>query len=385
MKLYVSLIAAMLFSLTVIGEIVRIYPEMDAFVGSKYQTSTVGDTKTIRIGGWGDEYVGLWRFDVSTIPKGSIINNAWLYMYPDEDANDKENKLVTSCDIMLLTKSWKEDGTRYSNIRGNNYGKIKLSENDGFTFDAKEFVQNWMNGSNYGIALIPNQTRNNYYHFPSREARGGSKPRIVVNYTEAPPSFKMPLPSGKSWQLTVEPGGGKFYGGSDDPYHKGEKHYSLDFVPRYLTSSKKVVTATDVSILAMAGGYVLEVGNDRNNPNGYYVKIDHDGDGDKRTGFQTVYGHTQDTPLVKKGSTVVQGQKLGIMGNTGISFGTHLHVSFYYRSTAKAIWDGTDNGLSIGDDKELNSVTMEDRYLWTYKLGSPKSEPVYYPSSNIEK
>ncbi len=51
---------------------------------------------------------------------------------------------------------------------------------------------------------------------------------------------------------------------------------------------------------------------------GNFVKIDHG------SGYATLYAHL-DTVTVKNGDPVVQGQVIGTMGNTGRSFGMHLH------------------------------------------------------------
>ncbi|RAP74247.1 peptidoglycan DD-metalloendopeptidase family protein [Paenibacillus montanisoli] len=45
-------------------------------------------------------------------------------------------------------------------------------------------------------------------------------------------------------------------------------------------------------------------------------------------GYETVYGHLSKIS-VKKGQTVEKGQQIGIMGNTGHSFGTHLHFEVH--------------------------------------------------------
>lgn len=51
---------------------------------------------------------------------------------------------------------------------------------------------------------------------------------------------------------------------------------------------------------------------------GNYVKIDH------QNGYQTLYAHLANTPL-RVGDRVCAGQQIGYMGNTGRSFGAHLH------------------------------------------------------------
>ncbi|WP_219834655.1 M23 family metallopeptidase [Paenibacillus sp. R14(2021)] len=47
-----------------------------------------------------------------------------------------------------------------------------------------------------------------------------------------------------------------------------------------------------------------------------------------QNGYETYYGHLSKI-LVKKGQSVEQGSKIGIMGNTGHSFGTHLHFEVH--------------------------------------------------------
>lgn len=46
------------------------------------------------------------------------------------------------------------------------------------------------------------------------------------------------------------------------------------------------------------------------------------------TGYIFVMAHMKSVPPVKKGDKVKKGQKVGIMGNTGNSFGEHLHIEF---------------------------------------------------------
>ena len=71
--------------------------------------------------------------------------------------------------------------------------------------------------------------------------------------------------------------------------------------------------------MASQGGTVITAGW---NGGGYgnYVVIDHG------NGYRTLYAHMlNNSVVVKAGDRVKQGQKLGIMGSTGRSTGTHLH------------------------------------------------------------
>lgn len=53
---------------------------------------------------------------------------------------------------------------------------------------------------------------------------------------------------------------------------------------------------------------------------GWYCKISH---GDM--GFSTLYAHLRSQPIVHPGDTVVKGQLIGYMGQTGATTGVHLH------------------------------------------------------------
>jgi murein DD-endopeptidase MepM/ murein hydrolase activator NlpD len=55
---------------------------------------------------------------------------------------------------------------------------------------------------------------------------------------------------------------------------------------------------------------------------GYCVIIDHG------NGVETVYGHSSKL-LVKEGQVVQAGEPLGLVGNTGYSFGAHLHFEIH--------------------------------------------------------
>jgi murein DD-endopeptidase MepM/ murein hydrolase activator NlpD len=80
-----------------------------------------------------------------------------------------------------------------------------------------------------------------------------------------------------------------------------------------------IANHSNPDIVAAQGGTVVTAGW---NGGGYgnYVIIDHG------NGYTTLYGHMlNNSMVVKAGDRVRQGQKLGVMGSTGRSTGTHLH------------------------------------------------------------
>lgn len=93
------------------------------------------------------------------------------------------------------------------------------------------------------------------------------------------------------------------------------------------------------NIVAHSDGVVVGC---RNNCNGFengsygnYVKIKHD------NGYYTLYGHmAYNTVRVSVGQRVSKGQVLGYMGNTGMSYGGHLH--FEVRNTNDVRIDPTE-------------------------------------------
>ncbi len=101
-------------------------------------------------------------------------------------------------------------------------------------------------------------------------------------------------------------------------YFKPSEHPALDYAaaegtPIYATASGYVTAAQWNS-----GGY------------GYYVLIYH-GQCENNT-FSSLYAHMVRAPSVSVGQYVEQGQVIGYVGNTGNSFGNHLHYELWANS-----------------------------------------------------
>jgi murein DD-endopeptidase MepM/ murein hydrolase activator NlpD len=89
----------------------------------------------------------------------------------------------------------------------------------------------------------------------------------------------------------------------------GELHAGIDLAAPEGTPYKAVHAGT-VKKAGYDGGF------------GYSITIEHP------DGTQTVYGHSRRL-LVQKGQQVKAGDVIGEVGNTGYSFGTHLHLGVY--------------------------------------------------------
>ena len=109
------------------------------------------------------------------------------------------------------------------------------------------------------------------------------------------------------------------FGKRRDPINRRwAMHYGLD-----LTGFKKA------SVYATAPGKVVKSGH--KGKYGKFIEIDHGG------GFKTRYGHLYKT-LVKRGQEVNFRQKIGLLGNSGRSTGSHLHYEVTHNGKQKNPW-----------------------------------------------
>lgn len=88
----------------------------------------------------------------------------------------------------------------------------------------------------------------------------------------------------------------------------------------YLHSGIDLATTAGTPLLAAAGGTVKSVSSVDDSAEGLNVKITHS------DGTETQYLHLHQV-LVKAGDDVAGGQLIGEVGNTGRSYGAHLHLS----------------------------------------------------------
>lgn len=186
--------------------------------------------------------------------------------------------------------------------------------------------------------------------------------------------LKLPLPVGE-WKVNTEAGG---YCDA----HCKKNHFSIDFddgkdgvevrasapgkVKKVNKSAcdkdNKDITSGDTKGLAWSVQYDPSIHVDANSVNGFgnFVRIEHG------NSYDTLYGHLRcGTINVKEGDDVSTGTKIGEIGNSGRSKGSHLHFQVYH------------NDSSDENDEKLKLLTMENIKLNDYKAGRS------YSSTNI--
>jgi len=121
------------------------------------------------------------------------------------------------------------------------------------------------------------------------------------------------------------------FGMRRDPFKRTwAKHNGLDMAGWHKTP-----------VHATSNGKVIRAG--WNGPYGKFIDIDHG------NGFRSRYGHLSKI-LVKKGDEVSIEQKIGLMGSTGRSSGTHLHYEIWFNGkpiNPLTVFKAADNVLKI--------------------------------------
>jgi hypothetical protein len=165
------------------------------------------------------------------------------------------------------------------------------------------------------------------------------------------PRFKIPLPPGYNWEVTQswaehcqlcnDKGYDRIFGGFFGDFCEGLSHsstcynsckYAWDFnLPGEADHGKPV--------LATGEGYVRHIGN---NSWGNHIILDH---GDN---ICSRYAHLRNNSItVQVGEFVCQGLKIGEIGDTGASFGSHLHFQFERCDNLEPLRMGFDDGNGV--------------------------------------
>lgn len=155
--------------------------------------------------------------------------------------------------------------------------------------------------------------------------------------------------------------------------YKGASHTGIDLVGP--GSTLDYITAhSDGDVVAVVSNINYNTSKTGQRTYGNYVKIRHD------NGMYTLYAHMKYGSIeVKVGQRVSRGQTIGYMGNTGYSFGAHLH--FEVRDENNKYIDPTEYV-----DADLPSAkTPEPTKELKYKVGDTVTINGVYTNSNADE
>ncbi len=153
--------------------------------------------------------------------------------------------------------------------------------------------------------------------------------------------------NGKKAKATVRVYDGRLFKGrnrvsstfqsAERPTHNGIDVVGMDGGTIYATVTGRVRWARMVAQGAPGWGETWQWG--------YFVWIE------AEDGTHHIYAHMAEQPRVKEGARVQAGQALGVMGNTGYSFGTHVHYEVRKRDGRTPIdptpYAGLENRVGI--------------------------------------
>lgn len=137
--------------------------------------------------------------------------------------------------------------------------------------------------------------------------------------------------------------------------YKGARHNGIDLVGAGYTLDN-VVAHSDGEVVRVVANCNRNTSKTGERIYGNYVKIKHS------NGMYTFYAHLRyGSVAVKVGDKVTKGQVIGAMGNTGYSFGAHLHFEVRNANNVQinpTTYVGAD--LPIKENQELK---IEGRYI----------------------
>jgi hypothetical protein len=364
---------------------------IDGWVPSAFYGRTFQLDERCQPGGWGDIYRCYIQFDTGGLPQ--VVTSAKLRL---RAFNRGDSSTPVGMDLYRPTQPWSSSMDWDHQPNATLVRSLPApTPGEWYDIDVTDLYRGWTSGAiqNYGIRLDPHFVSNRFNMFrSSRYTEDAYRPLLELKFAPpvSIPEFKMPLPSDAAWLVTTEVGGFDCIGPRSNglaypnPTHAGSKYFAIDFGWDNIDASRKRLfpkpsAGGEIPVLAAAGGRaIVPRDGGPNSPNGYHVILDHDGDGDVGTGFQTWYVHLAAPPTVYHEQEVEQGQRLGLMGSTGrdangrpTSTDDHLHFAVKYRNR--------------GDAPELAYVVLDSLLLKSYQTecaGGTYSR--YYLSSNHE-
>lgn len=385
----------------------------DGYVSNVY-TPSFQDNDYVRVGGWGDTYIGMSRFSVTSLPNTIYGASLWYYVTNNGGSSTTVPMTMYALSTPFGSNQYWVNGLSYytSSVK-----TVPQPQNGNWmVIDITDYYRNWKSGvwQNQGILLLP-QANNNRFNLMSSAnytTPANRKPFLLVSYTEPAPSpvqfLSFPLPTSlypqgayTAGKMTcvldhqmarvysadgtvlafngergvgtavdqgcyLKPGGGSFsvggiYVGTPNlgcPITK----LNYDGHPGYDYSA---VTGTEVK--AAASGRVVNFNGSRCVPKGISagcvawgaVGIDHG------NGYVTQYMHLSSVNTrITIGAEVQAGEVIGASGNkapAGINLSAHFHFEVLKRAVI----------VPPGTPDNIDNYKIVDPYGWTGSGSDP--------------
>lgn len=186
------------------------------------------DDHELRVGGYGDIYISLIRFDLPPAPRGGRV---WLELY-----NDSADSEPTPVELQVVTSNWSwRAGDRLwwrnrPQMRNAGTAPIDVPRRGWVSIEITDIYADWSSGrqTNFGLAFTPVRTDNRFTKFASTQA-SDSRLRPRLRFAAEPPQGGAPVPPSASYILPVTPTG-RISGFFDQDYTATEdrQHLGVD-------------------------------------------------------------------------------------------------------------------------------------------------------------
>jgi len=219
----------------------------------------------------------------------------------------------------------------------------------------------------------------------TQHTNSGTTSIALGNPTEAGPEhywFARPFPRDASGEIKDYASRSYPYGSTS--YGQFQTHHGVD-----------ISNSPGTSILAVANGWVVFAGSDdremfgpETNFYGKLVVIEHEYPAPNGEMLYTLYGHMSEV-TVEAGQHVMQGDKIGEVGSTGVALGPHLHLEVrlgdyhdYYRTYNPDLWvrPWPTYGTLAGTLKDRNGNLVKDTEI-TIQPADGNGGETYYTFS----
>jgi murein DD-endopeptidase MepM/ murein hydrolase activator NlpD len=293
-------------------------PGMDTWFGTTFNTTAQHDSR-LRIGGWGDAYYTLLRFDLSGLPQFATTANIWLAPI-NEGA-------PTPINWYGIGSQWHSSTVTRDNFPYASLVSLFSTPNptQGFWYvvDITSSYNQWRVGTgplNYGFLLAPVQNNNNFSTFTSSTPADSLGPWLQVIYdpqvNDSVLKLKWPLATPRSSLSVTLPFGGQSTITCSDGSAK--EHNGVDYS-----------ATAETAVYAAEDGIVQEVFDDGSDGWASNIVIEHNHpQGGKYT---TVYWHVNPVPdVIPSGGFVPKGMQIATVADLTqfrpiFNHGTHFH------------------------------------------------------------